>query len=239
MELTNKQTNALSGFVSTYKAFVNTLADTYKDQKELGEVQKQAQELKAAGTQAEIKLVENWRSNILPHVGKIRGEDASLFVCGVKCLLALKLPQLWVSDKLSANSKKYVWLYLKSLTKNAEAFMGGEEGGASPPNDIQPPMELPNIPGIKQIYENMPTGILEKVKSIADRYGEQIDSGEKTIESIKFNEISQELFSDLDPNDMKSLVENVGQVLKSMTGGAGDNQDFSQLFNFMNKKGGV
>jgi len=241
MEFTNKQKNGLSGFVSTYRAFVNTLADTYKDNKELAVVRQQVTDLKTP--EAQIQFLEQWWASISPHVNKIKNQDASLFVGGVQCLLALQLPQLWVSDKLSLNSKKYVWLYLKSLTKNARAFVDSPVGASSGSglSDIQPPMELPDIPGIKQIYENMPGGILQKVQSIAERYGQEIESGEKSIENIKFDEISQELFAGLNQEDMKGLVANVGQVLQSLSGGGGgeapggEMPDLSQLFNFMNK----
>ena len=248
-QLTRSQQGTLKSFISTYIAFVSTLADTYTEEKDLHDHRVGLSELAES---EKCDLVMQWWQDIEPHVAMIQSTDAGVFACGVPCLLRLSLPQLWVADKLSPASKNYAWMYLQSLTKNSDAFvnptdaaLGLEETTALVDRckDIQPPMaaaavaasDLPDfqsIPGMKQVYESMPAGIIDRVKSIAERYGGEIDSGEKNISDIKFNEISQELFQGLKPEDMQGLVANVSQALQSLSGDQDGN--LADLFNLMN-----
>ena len=72
------------------------------------------------------------------------------------------------------------------------------------------------IGSINAIYQNLPPSILDNVKRVADKYGQKIESGEESIDNIKFDQISKELFSNMNKDELNSLVNEVGGMLQSI-----------------------
>ena len=222
-------------FKSTYKALVDTLCDTY-DIEDLKTYRTRVEEMNA------WELTRSFYNQVWNCADLVKARDEAIFDGSIEIINSLQIPHLWNTGKLSPNSKKYIWLYLESLLQKCKP----EDPDDVNKKDIKPPEEslgslgstgstgstAPNE-GIKQIYESLPKGILDKVKAVADKYGEQVESGEKTIEDIRFDEISKELFENMNENDMNSLVGNVGNVLQSLTQGG----DMSSLFNSLGDLG--
>lgn len=213
MELRDKsrKESARKSFLETYDALVKTLIDTYKECKEMQLESK------------DMVLINEWLSDFQSHGQKLRDHDQSLMLDNIQSLTKLMIPQLWVQGKFSSNSKKYIWQYLNNLYKFATTFIGLGKSSTDP-RDIEPPSTT-KIPDIKQIYDELPKNMLEKVKNIADKYSQKIENGETTINSLQFKEISNELFSQINPEEMQEMVSSVGNMLQGIIGQDGSVSD--------------
>ena len=79
--------------------------------------------------------------------------------------------------------------------------------------------------------------MLHRVKAVADRYETEIESGEKTMESVKFDQIGRELFSNVQPEEFQEMMQNMGQMFQSFGGGGGEGMpDFAALFQGMGRQ---
>jgi hypothetical protein len=224
MEITINQ-NAVQSFGKTYEALLTTLVETYKD-KDLFRI-RQAYEAENAQ-----ELGQKFWVDIRDDVDKVYRRDPSLFHMSIPFLDHLSITSLWNQDKLSPNSKKYIWSYLHTLVRHAKAIATD----LTAPVDIAPP----DMPGMDKMYENLPKGVLDKVKQVADKYGEKIESGEQSMDTIRFDEISKELFENMSQDDMSGLVNNVGNVLQSLMGGqgGGDGSQIAEMLKSMTGGGG-
>jgi len=198
-------------FSETYEALLGTLRDTYPECKDLKDT--------------EEGVSREWFSQFETELSKVRSKDPSLMLGNIPVLTQLQIPQLWVQGKFTDNSKKYMWIYITNLVN----FANSAHASGTIPNtplssdlkDIQPPANMP-LPGIKQIYDELPKNMLDKVKNVAEKYSQQIEDGETNVESLKFNEISKELFNQIDPAEMQQMVTSVGNMLQGVMGDTGN-----------------
>ena len=166
-------------------------------------------------------LVAQWWADLSVHITKVESHDVSLFLEPIPCLQRLQIPQLWNAGEYTVNSKRYLWQYLESITRYAKMAMhDATAGDITPPSCTGPPARLPeglaSAPALKKIYEQIPQGILQKVQVVAEKYGENMQRGDKSMEDFKFDDVSQELFQALTQEDMEGLVSNVNQALESL-----------------------
>jgi hypothetical protein len=87
------------------------------------------------------------------------------------------------------------------------------------------------MPGIQQIYDELPKNMLNKVRDIAERYSADIEDGKTSVSDIKFDVISKELFSQIDPEEMQQMVTSVGSMLQgAMQNGDGEMGELFKMF---------
>ena len=193
----------MEAFKETYDTLLTTLVETYQD-KDLANYRRSYDVERAR---------QQFYDDIAPNERLVLSHDESLFDEPLTSLQLLTLPELWRSNRLSPKSKSYIWGYLSDLLRNSQPISTSQR-------DIAPLTNVPQIPDMAQsigmIYQNLPPSILDNVKRVADKYGSQIESGEKSMDSIKFEQISQELFSSMSQEDMTGLVNNVGSMLQSI-----------------------
>jgi hypothetical protein len=207
-------------FNETYDALVQTLQDTYPDCKDIPE---RGEEGDYAG---------NWHLCMSEHYKRVKEQDKTLMLANVPVLLTLKIPQLWIDGQFTKNSERYIWMYIANLSKFSEAT----EGGKTPkcfPKDINPPKHISpeTMPGMQQIYNELPKEMFEKVKMMAEKYSKNIEDGETAVEDLKFDEISKEIFSQIDPDEMQDMVTSVGSFLQNaMSNGDGEIGDIFKMF---------
>jgi len=219
-----KRDSALKLFYETYDALVDTLRDTYPCCKLLPD-----------RTEKE-DLVTLWHDEMASHYGEVKTQDKRLMLANVNVLIKLHIPQLWIDGKFSANSQRYIWMYLSNLCKFAAAVNApnSDEPDSETQRDIRPPAHMPpgTLPGIQQIYDELPKNMLNKVREIAEKYSTEIDEGKGSVEDLKFDVISKELFSSIDPQEMHQMVTSVGNMLQGAMGGAdgGEIGDLFQMF---------
>ena len=203
-------------FSETHAALLQTLKETYPECQDL--------------VSATPDLVSRWNDEMQPHALKVSSRDKTLMLANVTVLLELNIPQLWIDNKFTATSQTYIWNYLDNLCRFAEAAV--EQKTTTTERDIRPPVHLtPNAPGIKQIYDELPPNMLSKVRDIAEKYSNDIEKGESTIEDLKFDAISKELFSQIDPEEMQQMVTSVGAMLQgAMQNGDGEMGELFKMF---------
>jgi hypothetical protein len=147
---------------------------------------------------------------------RVTAHDKSLMLANISILLEMQIPQLWLDGKFTATSQHYIWMYLDNLCRFATS-------SADPRPDISPPTHLPSnaMPGIQKIYDELPKNMLDKVKNIAEKYTADIETGKTSIGDLKFDDISKELFSQIDPEEMQQMITSVGAMLQGGDGGGG------------------
>lgn len=207
----------IATFMSNYRALVQALLQQFPDLKGARAQLKKVTELKD-----EKVFVSAWWTHMKPHEVHILAEDYGLFLKDVKPLQDLDLPKLWVSDKLSFNSKKYVWQYLAILVRSARVVC---EPKRPHTQDIAPP-SMPKA--VDTLLSSIPTNVLAKVQTIADKYGKQVESGDTPMDAKQFQAVSQELFKSLNGDDFKSLVSSIGGQLMNNSDG---NLDLGNIMN--------
>jgi hypothetical protein len=216
----------LQRFKAMYQAFLDTLLDIYPDVKELDAWRTSCYSTDTPGF---LRIAEDFRRDL--DGALVRSKDPKLFQLNPTSLARLQLPALWTQNRLSPKSKEYVWEYIQNLLNHAEA---------AAPRDIKPPGTLslpsssssstpsapPGTPGppdhlpapspdpLETMYSHIPASMLEKVKSVADRYSAQVENGETKLEDLQFQEISKELFNSIDPEEMQQVVQNIGSLLQ-------------------------
>jgi hypothetical protein len=204
----------MTEFWTTYNALVTTLGDTFGTK--YTSLCTHQTLCVAASDATKLEITSAWQREIQPVRHLIMARNAALFDSTQPlppCLATLCLSRLWVDPALSPTSKRYLWLYLDRLSVHIDT--------TSPTSDISPPPEAPpelsGNAGINKIYESLPANILAQVKKVADKYGDKVQSGEQTLEDIRFDEISKDLFEHMSKEDMNDLVTNVGNVLKNLS----------------------
>ena len=217
----------LGKFRDMYVALVDTLVDIYGNIAELNEWKASVHELGLV----EIGVIaEEWAQQVVPHQALITCRDPSLFLQNLPCLVKIYVPQLWVQDKFTDNSKRYLWSYLQCLVDSSTgAPLVSGSAKAKEAKDIRPPVQQPgSLPGIGDLYKQMPASMIDKVKGVADKYSHQVESGQTKLEDLKFNEISQELFQNINSDEMQQVVQSVGGLLQTMMGSGGDVGDIGK-----------
>lgn len=204
---------SLNQFSSTYTALVSTLFETFGDEKLRNLNIKLNNTVKENNTEFLESIIQQWNQEILPVKAKINNRDASIFIDNISVLNDLNLPSLWISNKLSVNSKNYIWMYLSILTLSAEQT-NVQNVDIKPPALSETPAALSG--GIQDIYEKLPPNIMEKVKNIADEFGQKLESGETSITDLNFSELGQKLFSEISPDDMQNMMSNIGNMISSL-----------------------
>ena len=225
MEIRTNQARASARtlFNETYDALVQTLRDTYPTCKEL------------PVRSPDHDMALEWHTCMGQHQKRVATQDKTLMLANVSVLLSLHIPQLWIDGQFTKTSERYIWMYLANLNKFAGACIvqQEEEKKARPGSvDIKPPSNAPGpLPGIQQLYNELPQNMFKKVKDLADKYSADIESGAKTVDDIKFDEISKELFSQIDPEEMHQVVTSVSSLLQGvMSGEDGELGDLFKMF---------
>ena len=194
------------GFTTAYCALLTTLVETYQDKT----LAKHRQNCQAESVMDAVR--DMFWQDLNQHEALVLSNDEKLFSLDIKSLNRLTINDLWTQNKLSTNSKKYIWGYLADLIRKARPH--------DAPVDIRPlggiPPNTDMIGSINAIYQNLPPSILDNVKRVADKYGQKIESGEESIDNIKFDQISKELFSNMNKDELNSLVNEVGGMLQSI-----------------------
>lgn len=215
-------------FSKTYIALVSTLVDTYHN-KDLAE---HLHEYKQ-DPRPEIAIL--FWEEIKPFMAELTAQDPVFFSRGIAAMDRLTLTSLWSQNKLTVNSQAYVWSYLKTLARHARASIenGKQKDIAPPPKELgkkDPFEDLVGMEQLKGLYDKMPRGLLDKVKDVTDKYGAKIESGEETLDSINFDQISKELMASISSEEMSGLIGNIGSVLGSVMKDRGDsNIDMESL----------
>lgn len=234
LEQKQKQSQHLDSFRETYQAFLDTLVEIYPSIEELNEWRAEFIDMT---TDQVRSLALGWTLQLSPYSAQVKNSEPMIFMKNIPCLMKTTVPQLWVQDKLTTNSKKYVWAYIVSLLENAEAATiqnTGEKTGDSSgkSKDIRPlsdNINPENIPGIGDLYKQLPVSMINKVKKIADKYSNQVENGHTKLEDLKFNEISEELFQEINADEMQEVVKSVSGLLQGVLSGSNSN-DLSRLF---------
>ena len=219
-----KRDSAKRLFYETYDALLNTLRETYTACSKLPDRDPTA------------NLVATWYEEMRTLVPRVKSCDKTLMLGNIRVLMALHIPQLWIEGKFTANSQKYMWIYIENLCNfSTTASESASDITPAVSGDIRAPEHMPpaTMPGIKQIYDELPKNMLNKVKDIAEKYSADIESGKTKLEELKFDVISKELFSQIDPNEMHKMVTSIGSMLQGAMqdgGGAGDMGDLFRMF---------
>lgn len=236
-EMAKKKT--LQQFRKTYIALVDTLNDIYGSSvSHLKTVTNKV----ASYTESEWKqIIALFEKQLGINHELVERNDSSVFKKNLPCLMELCIPQLWNENKFTERSQQYIWLYLVALLKDARAYMSTPSptsNSTESKRDIRPPEGTHAGSEFKEVYDKLPTTLISKVRGIAEKYSQRIESGEESIESLKFSEISNELFQEIDPNEMKEVIANVGGMLQGMNGGGGGGglSGLTSIFEQMNRK---
>jgi hypothetical protein len=221
-----KQVRYITNFQQTYITFVDTLVDIYS---EFPELNTWKNEVHSMTTQQFGQIAKEWQSELETNRKDILDKQPNLFLKNVPCLHKIHVPQLWIAEKFTENSKKYVWDYLKVLLEQASNYVGNTP---SPMKDIQPP-NISNIQdslpaGIGELYNQLPKSMLEKVRGVADKYSNQVESGETNLEDLNFSEISKSLIDSINAEEMQQVVQSIGGMLQGVMAGVNPD-DFKQF----------
>ena len=221
-----KQKQYISNFQQTYVAFVDTLVDIYS---EFSELNNWKNEVHSMTTEQFGQIAKDWQSELGPNRKDVLDKQPNVFLKNIPCLHKIHVPQLWVAEKFTENSTKYVWDYLKVLLEQASKIVGNT---SSPTKDIQPP-DISNIQdslpaGIGELYNKLPKSMLEKVRGVADKYSNQVESGETNLEDLNFSEISKSLIDSINQQEMQQVVQSIGGMLQGVMAGVNPD-DFKQF----------
>lgn len=106
----------MTDFQTTLEALVNTLADTFQQNQLLQELRNN---IKEKQEERQTRWVNQFQNK--PDIMELlRKKNILLFVQGIPVLLELQIPQLWIQNQFSKNSKGFVWQYLQILAKTCK-----------------------------------------------------------------------------------------------------------------------
>ncbi len=110
-------------FQTTIEALVTTLANTFKQNQPLQKLRTTIQE----NTQERQTRWFQEFQNKPKLMELLRKKNILLFVQGVPVLLELQIPQLWIQNQFSKNSKSSIWQYLLILAQSSKPQETGTE----------------------------------------------------------------------------------------------------------------
>jgi hypothetical protein len=223
---TSRKESAEKLFLETYEALQTTLRDTYPECKDL--------------QPPDSNISSTWCSQFQAHGDKVYAKDPSIMLVNIPALIQLQIPQLWVQDKFTANSKHHMWLYLTNLLNFANSANSDVSAvrreETKDKKDIDPPSNLMHT-NMMNMYDQIPKNVLDKVKHVADKYVQKMDSGDVNIDGMDFAEVSKDLFSQINPQEMQQMVATVGNMLKGvMSEQNGGMADMLQAFSDSQKE---
>ena len=212
----------MSDFKKTYQTLLETLDKIYgKDYLVLG---KEVQVVRSDEDWHALSL--RWWQDTQDLESAIVIHDEKVFGAPPECWTNLCIPDIWSKALFSENSKGYIWDYLQKLTGFAKAIhhitppkSTTSPGVVSTIPDISPPFgDMPD--GIKKLLGSIPPSLMEKVKTIADDLGTKVQNGEQKIEDLKYDKLGQELFSNMNKQEMNEMVEGISGVMQNLDLGA-------------------
>lgn len=230
-----KKKEKIRAFTQTYKALTNTLANIYPEMTELVKWSQNIQKNNESGFFE--KLSEKWFSETEPFKELIEHQDPDLFAKDLPCLKKLHIQTLWKSNSFTANSQKYLWMYIQQLNQSAAYINQPPENNGNDvthvQRDIEPPDVLNDVPlGLADFYKHLPKNMFSNVSKVAESYNERVKNGEMKLEDINFGEVSKEMFSSVKMEDFKSIAQNAANIMKSFTD---NNSDFAKTFTELTK----
>jgi hypothetical protein len=143
------------------------------------------------------------------HLQAIRNQDETVMRLNIGVLQELQIPSLWKQGRFSAVSRKHLWTYLDLLTQSAADFH--TEKNISPPV----PDFTGLLPQLSTIAQSIPEGVQKQVNQVAEKYNTEIEQGKMDASDLPIGEISKDLFSRIDPQDLAQMMESVGSLAKA------------------------
>lgn len=207
-----KQKKAVKQFRSTYTSLLNTLTATYPD----SAVTSQHKVLVSSFTDDHwLELIGRWGRCLTAEASAmLKEKKEAVFQSCPELFDALGVKALWESAKLTENSKKYLWVYFGILQESSRAVFPVKDA----PEDIAPPIVNGDASKLFQtLCGKLPMGMMKKVQRVAESYGKKLRDKGGSIDDIKFDEVSQELFKSIDPSEMKQVVASVSDLVKNIS----------------------
>lgn len=151
-----------------------------------------------------------WKEEVVPLHDFFVKRDPRVFLKPAPALRSLRIGDLWIVSRIVAREANQIWKFLQDLTELAEAYTGGEQESKTEALPAMPP----GMPDISKIYDSFPKELMTKIQKVSDNYSSKIENGEASLENLNLGEISQELFKSLDQRDIKSMVDNFGNIFQ-------------------------
>lgn len=206
-----QEAQTVNKFKATYCGLLNTLHSTYPESVTIS----QHKTLVQSYTDKHWKeLMNKWRVTLdSPLSELLRNENSQLFKECAVLFDPLDIHALWDAGKLTENSKKYLWMYLNILLDNTIALKETKTA----PQDIAPPFVKGDASKLFQnLCGNIPMNMMQKVQKVAESYGKKLSDTGGSIEDIKFEDVSKELFKQIDASEIQQLVSSVSSLMKNI-----------------------
>lgn len=231
-----QQRDALSAFSATYRALAQTLSNIYPDVTPLQTLETELSTTKDEQMETTAKA---WFKDMQLYTDLVTYQDPGLFAYDKKIasIDKFQLPALWNSNKLSSNSKKYLWIYLSQLNEASQKLMSSlsttedNEEDAESKLDIDPP-DISTLLGsglpkeFLDFYKNVPEGMFSDVSKVAEKYSDKVRKGELKLEDLNFSEISKQMFQSVKMEDFQEMAAKAVGSMKGMA----DNPELKKLF---------
>jgi hypothetical protein len=180
-------------FTDVYKSLQGTLKNVY-------------QESGPANDEFDFDtMIMRWADQLTIHKQKIHNQDSSLMLDNLEVLLELNIPNLWVSNKFTAQSKKYIWMYIKELSDLAFQLRPADNNT----RDIDP---LPGmaIPGLGPLGSIIPPSLIDKVQKSTASYDDN------QVADVDFDTMSQDIMKQIDKDELQGLLQGVSGLMQNL-----------------------
>lgn len=209
-------------FHETFSALVDTLHSTYPSETKCTDSHNAYKKMQRCEKDA---LYKDWCNQLVPMYQLIVEKNEELFRKDIPVLINTGIVHLWISDSLSPQSKKYIWMYLKSLG----AFCRSEERKS----DIQPPPNKPSSGTLQdtvmKLYESLPEEVVESVNKISQSLSESIKGSE-----MDYATIASQFLNNIDQSQIADVLKKVGGLVQESEGKVLSNDTVSRLISQSN-----
>jgi len=231
-QLVEEKSKHTQQFIETYQLLVNELIAVRSEHTELISWKNH---ISALSEDEFGGIIQEWATSMNNKQPFIDQQNTALFLQNLPSLKTLYLPDFWMAGYFTENSKTSIWGFLRSLTIHTKYIIGsGTATGPSVNPDVGdllkhlPTSGNPDLgdllkhlptsgnPDLGDLFKHLPTSMMDKIKDITDKYSNKVENGELKLENLKFNEISQEFFDGVDPDDMAQVVKGVSGMLEGV-----------------------
>lgn len=122
-----------------------------------------------------------FHDDIHPLYARVMEKDESLLGEDIELMKAIDLPSKWGPD-LHAETKDAIWEYIQKLCEQSN---------------------------IHSMYSKVPSGMMSSIEGMAHNIASRINQGEMSLADLNIQEVSQQVLSSLNAEDLQAFAENL------------------------------
>lgn len=127
------------------------------------------------------EAITSFHDNIHPFYARVMEKDDSLLGEDIDLMLAIGLPSKWSQD-LHTDTKDAIWEYIQKLCEQSN---------------------------IHSMYSKVPSGMMSSIEGMAHNIASRINQGEMSLADLNIQEVSQQVLSSLNAEDLQAFAENL------------------------------